>query len=216
MTAAYQLSVAFAFGLGIGFINSIPFGPINISIIDTSFKRGFIQAFMIGLGALIVDILYCAIGIFGISMLHDLFLEVFQPFGMPVLLFLGIRLAVLSRRSNPFALDHPHTVKELTKNFVSGFLMYLTNPLAIGFWILTAGIIFSHGLVHRSMSDKVSFMAGMAIGTGLWFFSLAKIVAWRRKGLAESTVRKITLVTGLLLIAFGLYLGYEYLSKLWT
>ncbi|KAB2880271.1 hypothetical protein F9K33_05545 [bacterium] len=210
----FQASTALILGLGIGFINSIPIGPINVSIIDTGFKRGFRHAIMIGLGALVVDIFYCVIGIFGVSLIKDYIVEMFQPLGFPVLALIGGRLVYKGYRNKMVQTFHPPTQKELTKNFSLGFLIYLTNPLAIGFWIITAGFIFSHRLIERNMPDQVSFISGMAIGTAAWFFSLAKIVAYKRAVISEKTVKKITMATGTVLIVFGIYLGYDFLLYL--
>jgi L-lysine exporter family protein LysE/ArgO len=210
MFALIQAGAAFMYGLGIGFVNSIPVGPINISIIDTSFKRGFWQAFMIGLGALIVDVGYCAIGIFGIALMRDYVVEFFQPLGFPVLASLGARLIYKGRGDQFQQTFHPATQKELTKNFSMGFMIYLTNPLAVGFWIFTAGFIFSYQMIEKNMPDKVSFIIGMTLGTTLWFFLLAKIVAWKRMVISENTIRKISVGTGIMLLLFGMYLGYQY------
>lgn len=206
----FQVTTAFLYGLGIGFINSIPIGPINISIIDTSFKRGFRQALMIGIGALVVDIGYCSIGIFGISLLKDHLVQMFLPFGFPVLALLGGRLFYKGYNNHMIKTFHPPTQKELTKNFTLGFLIYLTNPIAIGFWIFTAGFIFSYRLIERNITVQLSFILGMALGTAAWFFLLAKVVAHKRETISEETVKKITMVTGVFLVVFGMYLGYDY------
>lgn len=60
------------------------------------------------------------------------------------------------------------------------------------------------------MPDKVGFIVGMTIGTALWFFLLAKVIAWKRMTISEDTIRKISVGTGAILLAFGIYLGYRY------
>lgn len=207
----WQITMVFLFGLGIGFINSIPIGPINISIIDTAFKRGFRQALMIGIGALIVDIGYCMIAVFGVSLLRDNIEHMFQPLGFPVLAFLGGRLIYKGYNNNSVQTFHPPTQKELTKNLSLGFLIYLTNPLAIGFWVFAAGLLYSYQWLTGDLADQVTFIFGMAIGTAAWFFLLARFVAWKRMTISEDTVQKITMGTGITLIAFGIYMGYVYL-----
>ena len=201
---------AFLYGLGIGFINSIPIGPINVSIIDTSFKRGFSQAFMIGAGALIVDIGYCIIAVFGVSMVQTYVEQMFLPLGFPVLSILGGRLIYKGYSGTSVQTFHPATQTELTKNFSLGFLIYLSNPLAVGFWIFAAGFLYSYKLLHHTMVEQTIFVTGMAIGTAAWFLLLAKFVAWKRATVSESTIRRITMGTGFVLIAFGIYLGLDY------
>ncbi|MBX7150588.1 LysE family translocator [bacterium] len=213
-STTFHITLAFSYGFAIGFVNSIPIGPISVSIIDTSFRKGFWQAFTIGLGALVIDILYCTIGVFGITVFQSQIETVFLPLGFPVLTFLGGRLVYMGIKDQSPQTFHPPTHKDITKNFSLGFILYLTNPLAIGFWVFALGVIFSYQLIRQQMHDQISFITGMAIGTTLWFFLLAKIVAWRRKTISEDTIRKISIGTGLILIACGLYLGYEYFKKI--
>jgi threonine/homoserine/homoserine lactone efflux protein len=201
-------SMAFFYGLGIGFANSIPFGPINLSIIETSFKKGFWHAFMIGLGALVIDILYCAIGVFGLSMAREYLEFLFLPLSFPVFMVLGGRLVQLGYRGNFEVPQAVANAREMSKHFSLGFVLYLANPLAVGFWVFVMGVLFTYELIRRTMTDQLSFVIGMAIGTGLYFFVLAKFVVWRRQRISTKTIRRISIGTGVALMAFGCYFGY--------
>ena len=44
-----------------GFILSVPVGPINLTIINEGARRGFKWAALIGLGAVAMEVLYCAL-----------------------------------------------------------------------------------------------------------------------------------------------------------
>ena len=50
-----------------GFIVCIPVGPINITIINEGARRGFFWAFMIGTGAMVMDLIYCSVAFAGFS-----------------------------------------------------------------------------------------------------------------------------------------------------
>src|SRR5213593_14334 len=54
-----------------GFLVSIPVGPINISIVNEGARRGFGWAFLIGLGATIMEVIYCAVAFAGFTQLFD-------------------------------------------------------------------------------------------------------------------------------------------------
>ena len=62
---------AFIAGLISGFVVSIPVGPINITIINEGARRGFFWACMIGLGAMVMDLIYCGIAFAGFSGLFN-------------------------------------------------------------------------------------------------------------------------------------------------
>ena len=68
-----------------GFVVSIPVGPINITIVNEGARRGFFWAFMIGLGAMAMDLIYCSIAFAGFS---SLFASRFMKATMELLSFL--------------------------------------------------------------------------------------------------------------------------------
>jgi threonine/homoserine/homoserine lactone efflux protein len=199
---------AIGLGFAIGFVNSIPLGPITVSIIDTSFRRGFFPALMIGLGALVVDVFYCVVGVFGVTIIQRQVEFWLQPVAFPILALLGGRLMYMGLKGHIEKTHLPMTHREFTKNFSLGFLLCLTNPLAIAFWIVTLSLLFSYDVIRSDTSDKLGFIVGMTLGTGVWFFSLARIIAWRRKTMSDRTVRRISIITGGLLVAIGVFLGY--------
>ena len=50
-----------------GFITCAPGGPINVTIVNEGALRGFLWAFFIGLGAIVMEALYCAAAIAGFA-----------------------------------------------------------------------------------------------------------------------------------------------------
>src|SRR5258705_12595993 len=44
-----------------GFLLSVPVGPINLTIMNEGARRGFLWAGLIGLGAVVMEVIYCAI-----------------------------------------------------------------------------------------------------------------------------------------------------------
>ena len=58
-------------GFFIGFFLSVPIGPINLTVINEAFRKGFWRAFLVGVGGLTADMLYCAMAFLGFSSLAD-------------------------------------------------------------------------------------------------------------------------------------------------
>src|SRR5262245_288615 len=48
-----------------GFLLSIPVGPINLTILNEGARRGFKVAALIGIGAVVMEVVYCAIAFTG-------------------------------------------------------------------------------------------------------------------------------------------------------
>src|SRR6266536_2238075 len=76
-----------------GFLVSIPVGPINISIVNEGARRGFGWAFLIGLGATIMEVIYCAIAFAGFTRLFDsrVVKATMELVSFLLMLFLGVK-----------------------------------------------------------------------------------------------------------------------------
>src|ERR1017187_184945 len=73
---------------------SIPVGPINLTILNEGAQRGFRWAIFIGLGAAVMDAIYCAISFTGIGLFihdHELVKAAMQVLSFVFLLFLGFK-----------------------------------------------------------------------------------------------------------------------------
>src|SRR5919198_2168126 len=80
-------------GFAWGFLVSIPVGPINISIVNEGARRGFDWACLIGLGATVMEVIYCAIAFAGFTRLFDLrwIKATMELVSFLLMLFLGVK-----------------------------------------------------------------------------------------------------------------------------
>src|SRR5712692_7526739 len=62
-----HIAIAGLTGLLSGFLASAPIGPINLTIIHEGTRRGFFCALMIGLGAVLMESIYCSIAFAGFA-----------------------------------------------------------------------------------------------------------------------------------------------------
>ena len=202
--------IALVAGFAIGFVNAIPVGPVSAAIVESSCRNGFRYALAVGLGALLIDIFYCLVGVFGATMIQNSLQFVLEPAGGPVLLAFGAHL-IFKRTDleSPRIPSNPSVL--LTKNFITGMMLYLTNPLPIAFWIVTMSILYGNGIIQDSTEPKIVFVFGMAVGTGLWFFLLAKIISRFQSNMKAARLDKISLVCGIFLVLAGLYLLINYM-----
>ena len=67
MDQLHDLLIAGLTGFLSGFLLSIPVGPINLTIMNEGARRGFYWAFMIGLGATAMEVIYCFIAFTGFA-----------------------------------------------------------------------------------------------------------------------------------------------------
>ena len=58
-------------GIGCGFVVSVPVGPVNLTVVNNALSKGFLSAFLAGLGAIVAESIYAALMLAGHSSLLD-------------------------------------------------------------------------------------------------------------------------------------------------
>ncbi len=208
---------AFIAGLISGFVVSIPVGPINITIINEGARRGFLWACMIGLGAMVMDVVYCGIAFAGFS---GLFASEFMKATMELLSFiflLYLGLKYLLTPSLPATTPtveavehklHPHAA------FWIGFVRVLGNPAVLLFWITVSATFIAHDWINDTMASKASCVFGTFIGGLMWFFLLSFLVAQGHGKFSTRGLVRMAHISGAVLLIAGLVIGFRLATML--
>jgi threonine/homoserine/homoserine lactone efflux protein len=202
-------TLAFIIGLLSGLISAVPVGPINVTILNEGGRRGFLWAFMIGLGATAMEFLYCAAGFAGFSRLFTSpWVEAtLQAISVLLLLFLGIKYLRLHDVPHEGRAErvveeklHPHTA------FMTGFLRALANPGVLLFWIVASSVFLAHGWIEDSWQGKAACVLGVTAGLFLWFTALSYAATHAHRRLSTNGLVRLSQGSGvvLLLVAVGL------------
>ena len=136
-----------------GLLLSIPVGPVNLTIINEGARRGFFWAVLIGFGASLMEVIYCAIAFTGFSSFFDnrVVKAAMEVFSFVFMLFLGIRFMMAKTVAAPMHISnaadrmeerieerlHPHSA------FMTGFVRVMANPGVLLFWIILAANFMS-------------------------------------------------------------------------
>src|SRR3989440_5308796 len=80
-------------GLLSGLILSIPVGPVNLTIMNEGARRGFFWAFLIGLGATTMEVIYCFVAFTGFASFftRGYIKAAMELFSFVFMLFLGVK-----------------------------------------------------------------------------------------------------------------------------
>ncbi len=204
--------IAFIIGLVTGVIISIPIGPINVAVISKGFKQGFRNAFAVGLGASAMDFFYCAAAMLGLSaIVHKLAVNiVLQVIGFVLLLYLGLRDVMTKVENYRYENLAPKNGK-LHSAFLVGVFMYISNPTMVAFWITLCGIVQTSESIVKNVGDGILFAIGVGSGTAIWYYSLLKAIFWKRDSFRAETLMLLSKVSGIIMLAFSGYIGYELL-----
>lgn len=198
-------------GLIIGVVVAAPVGPVNLICIQRTIARGWLNGFVAGLGAVAGDALFAVLAAAGLVAAGDIAGEagyLLQGVGAVVLLVMGARTIA---RATPEA-RNARKVRSgadatLWRAPVLTFGLTITNPATLlGFIAIFAGTGFI-GAAGVSGAAAAVIVTGVAAGSALWWLVLTRTVGAVRKGLSFRVIRRINQVSGLLIIAFGLWLA---------
>jgi len=189
-------------GVILGFAIAAPVGPIGILCIRRTVQFGRFSGLFSGLGAAFADTIYGIIAAFGLTLVSDfLIAEQFwiRLVGGCFLLYLGARTFF----AKPLERQETVTHKTLISDFVSTFLLTLTNPMTI----LSYFAIFAALGITRHEGEYASagwLVFGVLIGSSLWWLILSEGVTLFRKRVSQRVMVWINRIAGGLIIAFGI------------
>jgi len=203
MEPLVQLAISIATGAVSGFLGSVPVGPINVTILNEGAKHGFLKGWLIGLGACLMEMIYCGASVAGFGSLFDSRLmrasmELASFLLLAVMGFKYLRVQAIAPASKSERMIeeklHPHTA------FMVGFVRVLGNPAVLFFWITLTAAFLSNQWVDNNLLSKSAFVGGVGCGTVCWFTLLSYGVARKRGQFSASTLLKISRASGALLL----------------
>jgi threonine/homoserine/homoserine lactone efflux protein len=200
-----------------GVLLSIPVGPVNLTIMNEGARRGFFHAAMISLGAVAMETVYCLLAFTGFASFFEkgLVKAAMELLSFVFMLFLGLKFILARNIAAPTHLTHatdeieeriekklhPHSA------FAIGFVRVMANPGVFLFWIILAANFISREWVEPNGRGKLACIAGVAIGTGLWFFGLSYAVSLGHKKFSEKTLLRMEHFSGIGLLALAVAHG---------
>ena len=217
MPDASAILLAALTGLISGLLLSMPIGPVNLTIINEGARRGFTQGMLVGLGASVMELIYCTIAFTGFSSFFgDRMVKAsMEVFSFTFLLFLGMKFLTAKTATAPMQPGtaagkiearvvekfNPHSA------FMTGFVRVLGNLGVLLFWIVLAANFMSHDWVTDTFAAKSACVVGVALGTNLWFCGLSYGVSLGHGRFSERTLVRVQRISGICLIAVGLFDG---------
>jgi threonine/homoserine/homoserine lactone efflux protein len=188
-------------GLVLGFAIAASPGPIFFLCLRRILTRGWSSGVAAGLGVATGDGIYAALAAFGVAAITSALVAQrrwLALLGGGALLVLGLR----SLLSSP-AKAEPESVSVnggLALGYLSTLGLTLTNPATI---LAFAAVFAGLGLGRTGGLGAVLLVAGVLLGSALWWAVLASLVASLRRRITPAVVRGIGLLSGLAILAFG-------------
>ena len=200
-----------------GLCLSIPVGPVNLTLMNEGARRGFQYAFLVGLGATLMEMIYCSLAFTGLASFFSqgLVKTVMQVFSFAFMMLLGMkfllvqsfpaRSRVASRLESRF---HP------TSAFANGFVNVLGNPGILLGWIILGANFISRGWVLPGFASKAECVLGVALGTNTWFTGVSYAVSRGHRKFSDQTLLLLSRGSGVGLLLLGLFNGWQIVWQL--
>jgi threonine/homoserine/homoserine lactone efflux protein len=194
-------------GFIFGLVLAAPVGPVGVLCVQRTLSEGRMHGLLSGLGAAVGDAIYGAIAAFGVSAVqlwisdHQVSLRTIG--GILLLLLAAKTLILRSNRKNQKNVGKLHT-ENLLQDFVSTFLLAITNPITI---LTFAGLFVTLGStdVGDSVNNAALLVFGVFIGSALWWFALAFTANLARPYIDGGYQKWVSRISAAILISFGVY-----------
>lgn len=205
-----SIYVPLAVGLLSAWLACIPVGPINVTIINEGARRGFRWAVMIGLGAVVAELIYCTIAFAGFaSFFGNRLVKAFMELSSFVfMLYLGIKFLRAQEIEGASRVEekiekklHPHSA------FMIGFIRVIGNPGILLFWMVLAANFISRDWVEPTGVSKFACITGVGMGSMTWFMGLSYAVSLGHKKFTDKTLLKMEHISGISLLVLALIHG---------
>ncbi|CAM4008306.1 LysE family transporter [Mesobacillus thioparans] len=197
----------------LGLTLAAPIGPVNSARLDKGIKNGFWHAWIVGTGSMMADAIFMVLIYLGLVNFLDMpIIQIFLwLFGGFVLIYSGIEGMV---RAKDIHLAFSRGRESLFKCFLTGFLMSISSPLSILFWLGIYGSVLAKTASNYGRTDLLIYSSMIFIGLALWDVFVAAITTGFRRFLNYHSLRMISILSGLSLFGFGLYFAYQGIKAL--
>jgi threonine/homoserine/homoserine lactone efflux protein len=193
---------ALALGFLIGFPIAASPGPIFFLVLRRTLSRGWRSGLVSGLGVATGDAIYAGLAAFGVAAITNVLVGQRRWIGLVG----GVAIALIGVRT---LRPHPDPAQAGEENQRGGPAMHygsmvaltLGNPATILSFI---AVFAGFGLrVGAGWQPPMALVAGVMLGSALWWLGLTAAVSVIRRRLTPGITRGIGIVAGLALIAFG-------------
>ena len=181
---------------------------MNSARIDKGIKNGFWHAWIVGAGSMIADgcfmlIVYLGLNQFLTVPIIQIFLWLFGAF---ILLYTGFESIL---KMDKVDISSYRSKESLLRSFLVGFIMSITSPLSILFWLGIYGSILAQTAQTEGTGSLLIYSCMIFLGLALWDLFMASLTSGFRKFLSMKMLKGISVISGLSLLGFGVYFGMK-------
>ncbi|MCW5656102.1 MAG: LysE family transporter [Burkholderiaceae bacterium] len=196
-----SLAALFAQSLLIGFSIAAPVGPIGLLTIQRTLNQGPAAGLATGMGAAVADAAYGAVGAFGVTVLIQALTAARLPLALGGAAFLLWMAWSIWRAPVTERAASAGGGGDLLRCFAGTFALTLSNPATILSFIAVFGAIAG----RLQVVSPWTMIAGVLIGSALWWLLLATAVGRLRERFDARWRRRVNVASAVVLAGFALW-----------
>ncbi len=208
-----KMDTLFVKGAILGFAMAAPVGPVGLMTIRTSINRGRVAGLIMAGAVATGDAMYGAVAAFGLTFISDPIIRYkshIQFFGGFLLLAMAFQI-YRSRFQGKKTIVQDRSKFRI---FTTTLLFTLSNPSNI-FSFAAAFAALNMASQESSPTGASLIVAGVFIGSGLWFTILSYFSSKYRNAFNEKVMLRVNHFAAValgLFACFAIYFGYQGLS----
>ena len=190
-------------GIIIGLLSSIPLGPIGVMCIQRTLSKNQKAGFVSGLGAATADIIFATVTLYSLAVVMSFIennLMFIKAIGGICVVIVGVTIfaknPVVQIRNNRSGKG-----SSLWSDFLSMLLITIANP---AFILIFVALFAAFGVSSDGQFiSSVLMIAGVFLGSSLWWFILTFIVNLIRKKFRPRHLLWLNRLAGALIVILG-------------
>ena len=194
------------FGVFMGILFAAPPGLVTAETVRRGVARGFSAALGVQLGSLIGDATYCVLALAGVAVLvqNPLTQRVLGIVSILFLAYLALSGLYTQFRAAPTGTATRIAPQEGRHAFLTGMLLSLTNPWAIGFWLSLGGTLAAYGVMD-SRGTMAVFFASFFLACLAYALFVALLIGITRRTVPPTVGKWVSTICSIVigLLAIG-------------
>ena len=204
------------FAFTLGFISALPIGAAQIEAAKRALHNHLLSAFVVIIGVVSADIFYGCIALFGLApyLEHKTVVAVFEL--VCVVMLWVLAFLTFRQSAKPHITNMEMAILQSKRvAFVTGFLLGISNPLMIFWWLISAKIIRDIGIISTFHPvTSMVFLVFAAGGIVTYLSALCAILHWAHKFISSKVIQRVNFSMGIVLVILSLYFLFTSLKVL--
>ncbi len=191
-------------GMLIGFAFIAPIGMQNLYVFNNAVNNTLQRAMLYVLFVWLADSSFSIVAYFGMGAIinsNDLLKLIVMILGGALVIYIGWTIL---RSANQVSLDASGNKLSMGKAFATAFIVTWANPQAL----VDGSLMLGATRAKLPDADVWPFIIGVLIATALWFTIVTVVVNRLKNRLSKRAFVIVNVVSGLIMLGYGLYFLY--------